>query len=118
MMTIHLQDLIFFAGHGVFPEEEILGGEFVVNVKVYFTPVQPLIQEISDTLNYAEIFDVVQKIMMEPTPLLETLAQKIGYQIIEKFNMAEEVFVKIDKSHPPILSFQGKVGVSSRFFRK
>jgi dihydroneopterin aldolase len=49
--------------------------------------------------------------MQKPEPLLETVASIIASEILRKFSHAEEVSVSVTKLNPPIIAFQGKVGV-------
>jgi dihydroneopterin aldolase len=112
MLTIHLHNVKFFAYHGLYEEEKIKGNEFLVNVIIHYRPGIKEIHHIHETINYADVFTLVQKRMQEPTPLLETLAMQIAQQIIHTFHLAEKVFVSVAKLKPPIDDFDGKVIVS------
>ena len=56
--------------------------------------------------------------MEQPTPLLETIATTIADEIFRKFSQAEEVTVAITKLNPPIIAFEGSVGVKCVLRRK
>lgn len=117
-MTIHLQNLQFFGFHGVYPEEQLLGNEFIVNVKLACSP---FINEnilLEQTVNYEEIFAIISSVMQIPTPLLETLVVKIGNTILEQYLQVKAVDVSIYKRNPPIKGYQGNVGVQQLFERK
>jgi dihydroneopterin aldolase len=50
--------------------------------------------------------------MDQPTPLLETLVDKIASQILSEHFMSDKVFVKITKQQLYIPSFEGITSVS------
>lgn len=111
-MKINLKHLRFFAYHGVYEEEKLLGGEFEVNVSVTYTATNTPVTSINETLDYTALYDLVKQRMATPSPLLETVAGDIGREIFAKFPASEEVTISIDKLHPPIKNFEGSVGVS------
>lgn len=111
-MQIQLHKLRFFAYHGVHDEEKNLGGEFEVNVSVFFELHHLPITQISQTIDYAELYAIIKMNMEEPQLLLETLVCKIAAQIIEQFMMADEVTVSVLKLHPVITDFEGFVSLT------
>lgn len=107
MLTIKLNDLYFYSFHGLYEEEKITGGEFVVNVVVEYLPQMPVITRLEETVDYSAIYTIVKERMQKPTPLLETLAMKIVNSILEKFSIVERAEVSIKKVQPPIKNFTG-----------
>ena len=79
--SIHLTDLRFFAYHGLYKEEQVLGNEFAITIEVGFTPSKFPIVHIVDTINYALVYELVKKRMKIATPLLETIAADIEGQM-------------------------------------
>jgi dihydroneopterin aldolase len=112
LLTIHLHNLIFHAHHGLFAEEQLLGNDFEVNISIKHLPAKEKIISLEQTINYVAVHELVKQRMKQPTPLLETLAQEICEAILAKFSLAEEVFFSIKKLNPPIINFQGSVGIS------
>jgi dihydroneopterin aldolase len=112
MLSIHLHNLRFFAHHGIYEEEKILGNEFELNITVKHSPQRLPVKHLEDTVDYIAVYELVKKRMAIPTPLLETLATEIAQQILLQFVLAEEVFLSIRKLHPPVSQLQGSVGVS------
>jgi dihydroneopterin aldolase len=112
LLTINLHNLIFHAHHGLYQEEQLLGNDFEVNISIKHLPVKEKIVSLEQTINYVSVHELVKQRMKIPTPLLETLAQEICEAILEKFSLAEEVFFSIKKLNPPIINFQGSVGIS------
>jgi 7,8-dihydroneopterin aldolase/epimerase/oxygenase len=118
MLTIHLNNVKFFAYHGLYEHEKVNGNEFEVNLVVHYFPQQICIDRIEDTVDYAQLFQLVSNRMAIATPLLETLVMEIANSVIEQFTMVAHVFVSIAKLKPPIPNYQGSVTVSYELSRK
>ncbi|MDD2793950.1 MAG: dihydroneopterin aldolase [Sediminibacterium sp.] len=112
MMQIHLHDLRFFAYHGLYDAERVLGNYFEVNVDISYTPVSLPVNQLYDTINYVSVYELVKDRMAVATPLLETIATDIAMLVLDRFPMAESVFVSIYKLGAPIENFEGRLGVS------
>jgi len=111
MLTIELSKLRFHAYHGLYHEEKKLGGDFEVNVTVLHEPEKLPVLHLHETIDYMAVYNVVKKIMQQPEPLLETVVNLIAEEILRKFLHAKEVIVSIIKLNPPIVAFEGTVGV-------
>ena len=58
---IVLQDLRFHAYHGVLPQERLTGNDYVVNLRIgYDIGDAMLSDDVNDTLNYAEVYQLVR----------------------------------------------------------
>ncbi len=108
---ILLNDLLFYAYHGIHDEERILGNEYKVDTKIEYLQ-DDKTSSINDTINYVDIYEIIQSIMSIPTPLLETLSENIIDAIANSDNRIVNVSVRIFKMHAPIHHFSGNVGVS------
>ena len=118
MITIHLEQLRFFAYHGLFKEEQLLGTEFLVDIHLQYQPNQKIIQSINETVDYTLVYEMIANRMKQPTELLETIATEFCYHVMEKFNAVETIQISINKLTPPIAKFTGTVGVSYELNRK
>lgn len=112
MITVHLHDLRFNAFHGVHDEERLLGNEYVIDVSVEFHEDQQVINSINDTINYADIYNIIRERMNVPTPLLETVVMEIGNEIHNEFPQVRSINISIKKMHPPIEGIRGAAGVN------
>ncbi len=112
MLTIHLHNIIFFAHHGIFEEEKILGNEFVLNISINCLPKKIPIMHMTETIDYVSVYELVKKRMAIATPLLETVITDIAIRIMAQFMQAEEVLISMKKNYPPIQGIEGSVGVS------
>jgi dihydroneopterin aldolase len=111
LLTIELNNLRFFARHGLYAEEIKIGNEFEVTLSVSYLPDTILITDIETTVNYVSLYELVKAAMQKPTPLLETVAMAIAEKIHQDFPQVKKVSISISKLHPPIAKFIGEVGV-------
>lgn len=110
MGRVELVDMEFFAHHGCFEQERIIGNKFIVNLWVDCDCTKASQTDgINDALNYQTLYDIVKKEMAQPSHLLEHVAGRILKQVKEQFPHIAAVQVKIDKLNPPL---GGKVGSS------
>jgi dihydroneopterin aldolase len=118
MLSIQLKNLKFKAFHGVYQEESILGGNYLVQVEVRYTPEIELIGQLDQTVDYESIFTIVKSQMEIPTPLIETVAMNIGNSILFQFQKVDFAEVTIEKCNPPIKNFIGSVLVTYQSTKK
>ena len=109
-MTISIHGAEFFAYHGFYPEEQKLGNRFLVDVEVSFLPLANLRDDkISNTIDYEQLYKIVDEQMKHTRKLIETVAQAIADQIKNSFPSIEKLQVSIKKCNPP---FKGRVEYS------
>lgn len=119
MDKIFLNEMEFYGYHGVFPEETKLGQRFYVDLELDIELKQAgLTDDLSETVNYADVFAKVRD-MMEgpPKKLLETVAEQISEQLLTSFPLISACSVKIIKPNPPIEGHYRSVGVKIKRFR-
>ncbi|MEX8548013.1 MAG: dihydroneopterin aldolase [Mucilaginibacter sp.] len=101
MIKVALHQIKFFAYHGFYPEEQILGSHYLVDVEVEFQN-KNIGDEISKTVNYEKLHTIVSKEMQQPRKLLETLVQEMIDKIRSGFSFLEKIKVGIKKLNPPL----------------
>ncbi len=111
MFVIQLNNLEFFAHHGIHEEERILGNSFIVNLRCSLKTYVDGVNKIEETVNYVSVYDIVKKRMAIPTPLLETVAKEIADEIAESDKRIQRIAVSIEKKGPPVAGMQGSVAV-------
>ena len=100
---IILQEMRFYAYHGVLPQERIVGGDYTVSVEVDVDTTAAMEHDVVDvTLNYAELYEVVRREMLTPSDLLEHLAGRIGKAIMTAFPQVKAVDLIVMKDNPPM----------------
>ena len=100
---IILRNVRFHAFHGVMPQERKVGADFLVNLRVGY-PLEQAMQsdEVSDTLNYAALYEVVKAEMMQPSNLLEHVAGRIAEAIVKHFSQVTSIDLDLTKQNPPM----------------
>jgi dihydroneopterin aldolase len=110
MITISIHGAEFFAYHGFYPEEQKLGNKFLVDVEVSFLPLTDLKEDkISNTVDYEQLYNVIDEQMKHTRKLIETVAQAIVDQIKDNYPVVEKIQISIKKLNPPL---KGKVDYS------
>jgi dihydroneopterin aldolase len=112
MLTVHLSNLRFFAHHGAYEGEPETGGGFEVHLQVGYEEKKIKFNDLKNVLNYEELYHIVKKRMMMPTPLLEEVAESIIRKIRHEYSFVKEVSISIFKLQAPIEHFEGKVGIT------
>ena len=103
MNCIKVHGIRTFSFHGCLEEEKIIGGNYIVDVEIYcdFKPAA-LKDDLSKTIDYVAIKEIVVKQMSIRSKLIESVAYNIVYEIKENFSMANNCRVEIKKINPPI----------------
>ena len=115
---ILLSDLRFHAFHGVLPQERLVGGNFVVDLRVGYPLAQAMtFDQVDDTLNYASLYALVEREMQQPSSLLEHVAERIAQAIAKTFPQALSIDLTLTKQNPPMGADCKGAGVEMRFVR-
>lgn len=104
MDSITLRNMIFFAYHGVLPEEQQLGQRFQADVTLYLD-LGPAgrTDDLNLTVNYAQVYDTVKRITENRKfQLIEALAEAVAGQLLESFPQVDKVDVTIRKPAAPV----------------
>ena len=110
--NIQLHHLRFTAAHGLYKEEALVQNEFEVNLSLTVKAPKEKVKSIEETINYAEVYQIVKEIFSKPEPLLETIAMTIAEELKFRFPALKKIAVQIIKLHPPITGFTGSVSVT------
>ncbi len=95
--------MIFYAYHGVNPEERELGQRFLVDLQVHFDlHASGNSDALADTVNYTELYRVVKTVVEgERHDLLEAVAEAIARKVLASFPVSA-VRARVTKPSPPI----------------
>lgn len=101
---IHLERLRFYAYHGLLPHERTVGGTYTVDVRLQLSDATAAIRhdQLSGTVNYAEVYELVRKEMAIPSDLIEHVAGRIITAIFERFPLVVTAVVSVRKDNPPM----------------
>ena len=111
---IFLEGLIFYAYHGVHPEEKKLGQRFIVDI----TMTRDLraagtTDDLTQTTSYSEVYRQAREIAEGgPYDLIETVAEKIAAAVLARHTEVQDISVTVRKPDVPIKgSILNAVGV-------
>ena len=100
---ISLEGLEFHAYHGVYAHERSSGNKFEVDITVEAKFQEKVLEDdLSGTINYESLYEVVKEEMQRPSKLLETVGYSISNRILSAFADVHQVEIKISKFNPPI----------------
>lgn len=103
MATITISGMQFYGYHGCFEEEQTIGTRFVVDLALTCDASRAAATDsIEDAVDYVAVYKVVEKVMSEPTHLLETLADRIIQSVRQAFPSISQIRVKVCKLNPPL----------------
>jgi len=93
-----------FGYHGVFDHERKEGQDFFVDLTLSVDLTKPANSDaIEDTVNYAEITDlVVEEITSNPVNLIEKLAGRIAERVLNQHLKVQAVTVTVHKPQAPV----------------
>lgn len=110
MLKVGLYDAEFFARHGFYEHEQITGNRFTVDIEVTYDNTNDLTaDELDNTVNYEQLYIIVEEEMKATKKLLETVAQAIVNRLKARFPFINQLSVTIKKMNPPL---GGKVAYS------
>ena len=110
---LFINNLEIFANHGLFEEENKLGQKFIFDIECELNYKKALFSdEMTDSISYADIADVVVKTATTNTyNLLERLVGEILKNIFNEFTQIEKIKLTVNKPTAPISYHFEKCGV-------
>ena len=100
---ILIEDLKIFAKHGVLQEENVVGTYYLVNLEIEANIWKASQTDaLEDTINYAEINDIIHQEMAIPSKLLEHVIGRIFSKLEQNFPQITAMKIKLTKVNPPM----------------
>lgn len=100
---ISLENIRFYAYHGVYSQETKVGNYFLVNIKVKVDFITATNSDLlTDTVSYADIYNIVKAEMEKPSKLLEHVGGRIISTLKSTFAEIESIELKLSKLTPPL----------------
>ena len=103
MGMISVEGMEFFAYHGCFAEEQVIGTRFIVDI--YFetdTSRAEITDDLKMTVNYQAVYQLVKHEMAVKAHLLEHVAYRILKSVMNTFPAIAGADIKISKLNPPL----------------
>ncbi|HPE38120.1 MAG TPA: dihydroneopterin aldolase [Bacillota bacterium] len=104
MDKIKLVGMEFYGYSGVLPEERVKGQNFIVSLTLSIPRiVAATTDNLSDTVDYSQVFDIAQMNVEERSfALIERMAEQIIIDVLHAFPMIESINAVIEKPDAPI----------------
>lgn len=111
-ITIEIDRMRLYAFHGVMEQEQRVGNFFEISARLTY-PIPPadrngnddtlpVSDELGDTVNYAEVAEIIRHEAATPSRLLEHLAARIRAAILKRYPAITSGHIKVAKITPPI----------------
>ncbi len=113
---IELENMEFYAFHGCYREEQIVGNRFLVDF-CFETDTEKACQSDSvyDTVSYLDVYEMISVEMMIHSDILEHVAERIIAATKSRFAGVLSGKIKISKCNPPLGGNIEKVSVTLKF---
>ena len=103
MGYIILSNIRTYSFHGCMDEEEKIGAEFRTDIKVKTDMTQAAeTDDLSYGLDYTRLNEIVMEEMKIRAKLMETVCLRIINRVLQEFDIAKKVEVKVTKLNPPV----------------
>lgn len=116
---VALEGMEFFAYHGFYKEEQRIGNKYSVDLKIE-TDFSKAANEddLTGTIDYEAVYNLVKHEMLHPNKLLESIGQKIIKAVLNEFPKVKAVEVSVSKFNPPIGGVCAKARVTLKSYRQ
>ena len=103
MAIINLENMEFYAYHGCFQEERVVGTKYVISVSLAVDMQQAMASDnLHDTINYQEVYSIIKEEMDKPSNLIEHVAGRIQHRLKERFPQSTQQTISLSKFNPPL----------------
>jgi dihydroneopterin aldolase len=110
---IAVNRLVLQGFHGVMEQERINGNTFEISVELFY-PIEKAMMsdDVEDTLNYAQVVDIIKQVNAVPSKLLENFIYRLRCSLLAQFPAITGGSITIAKLTPPISAEMASVSVT------
>ena len=114
MGIIEIEGMEFYAYHGHFIQEQVVGNKFVVNIAIETDCNRAgETDNLNDALDYQKVYMLIKKEMEETNSfLLENICKRILDKLYNEFTTIERSTIKVSKINPPMGGQIEKVSIT------
>ncbi len=113
MGLIEIEGMEFYAYHGHYKEEQIVGNKFLINLKIETDCSKASrSDDIEDAVNYQTAYKIIKSEMQKKSNLLENIAGRILDALHEEFDNTKSISIKVSKMNPPMGGKIKKVSIT------
>lgn len=103
MAKIVLENMEFYAFHGCYAEERVVGATFLVTLEMEADlEAASRSDNLCDTINYEAVYQIVKSEMQQPSNLIEHVTYRIKHAVCTAFPQLTAVSVSVSKLAPPL----------------
>lgn len=114
--TIEINKMRVHAFLGVSAQERTIGNTFEITVRILYPITRAMnTDNLSATIDYAEMAELIKEVMQTPSLLLENLVNRIKTAITKRYPNITGGLIKVAKLNPPISAEMHSVAVSIKW---
>ncbi|MFW5658148.1 MAG: dihydroneopterin aldolase [Bacteroidota bacterium] len=103
MGQILIEGMEFYAYHGHFKEEQIVGNRFLVDLAIETDMTKAAeSDDLKDAVNYQAAYRIISMEMKKKSHLLENIANRILESLYEQLTGIDKATVTVSKMNPPV----------------
>ena len=100
---IYIKEARFHAYHGIFPQEQTLGQDFLVSVRCGVDISAAMEHDMLEvSLDYGALYRLIEREMAVRSQLVERVAGRIAEAVFKEFPEVKSLDLSITKLNPPI----------------
>jgi len=112
MYRVFIQNLEFYAHHGVPAEERVIGHRYVVSLDMQVDGNATQTDNVHDTVDYGEVASVLFDVATgRQFKTIERVAQGVGDALLARYPRIQSVEVRLSKRLPPAPMIAEMAGV-------
>ncbi len=113
MGYIEIEGMEFYAYHGHYEEEQIVGNRFLIDLKIE-TDCRKAAEsdQIEDAVNYQTAYKIIKAEMQKKSNLLENIAGRILDALHKNLGNSKTLTIKVSKMNPPMGGKIKKVSIT------
>jgi dihydroneopterin aldolase len=114
MGKIVIEEMEFYAFHGHYREEQIVGNRFLVDLEMDTDlSIPSRSDKLEDAVNYQQAYQIIKKEMRrKKSNLLENIGKRILDALYDQMTGIEKATIRIRKMHPPMGGPVRSVGIT------
>jgi len=113
MGLIEIEGMEFYAYHGHFIEEQVVGNKFILNVSIETNcDTSGKSDNLRDALDYQKVYCLIKKEMDIKSFLLENICNRILDALYREFDSIDKATIKVSKINPPMGGQIKKVSIT------
>ena len=114
MGKIILEEMEFYAFHGHYREEQIVGNRFLVDLELESDLTAPARSDrLDDAVNYQKAYQIIKEEMrVKKSHLLENIGKRILDALFDQMEGIDSATLRIRKMHPPLGGTVRSVGIT------